>query len=212
MDRTSEDLKPRARAKRDQIRMGAQRLFLERGFGGTSTDAIAAEAGVSKQTLYAYYPSKEELFADVMRWITLENPENRLLMTPVSEIPLGSRDELRRTLAAVAQKVISTMMRPDYLALLRVVIAEAPRMPHLGELFSATVPKRGLEVISTILGHARERGMAEIEDVEAAARMFLGSLVTYAILDGLLVTGGPPRQPAPERIEGIVDLYMKAIS
>jgi TetR/AcrR family transcriptional regulator, mexJK operon transcriptional repressor len=211
VDRTSEDLKPRARAKRDQIRMGAQRLFLERGFGGTSTDAIAAEAGVSKQTLYAYYPSKEELFADVMRWITLENPENRLLMTPVSEILLGSRDELRRTLAAVAQKVISTMMRPDYLALLRVVIAEAPRMPHLGELFSATVPKRGLEVISTILGHARERGMAEIEDVEAA-RMFLGSLVTYAILDGLLVTGGPPRQPAPERIEGIVDLYMKAIS
>ena len=52
---------PRARAKRDQIRAHAQRLFLARGFTGTSTDAIAAEAGVSKQTLYAYYSSKEEL-------------------------------------------------------------------------------------------------------------------------------------------------------
>jgi TetR/AcrR family transcriptional repressor of mexJK operon len=51
------ELTPRARAKRDQIREGAQRVFLERGFAGTSTDAIASEAGVSKQTLYAYYAS-----------------------------------------------------------------------------------------------------------------------------------------------------------
>ena len=43
---------PRARAKKEQIRAGAQRLFLDKGFAATSTDAIAAEAGVSKQTLY----------------------------------------------------------------------------------------------------------------------------------------------------------------
>ena len=57
----------RAKAKRDQIRQGAQRVFLQRGFAGASTDAIASEAGVSKQTLYAYYPNKETLLSGVLR-------------------------------------------------------------------------------------------------------------------------------------------------
>ncbi|MBD0354642.1 MAG: helix-turn-helix transcriptional regulator, partial [Rubrobacteraceae bacterium] len=60
----SEELGPRARAKRDQILDGARRVFLRDGFAGASTDDIAAEAGVSKRTLYAYYPSKEDLFVD----------------------------------------------------------------------------------------------------------------------------------------------------
>ena len=46
---------------------------------------------------------------------------------------------------------------------------------------------------------------------ETAARMFVGPLLTYAVLDGLLAEG-PPRPPAQEKIEEIVDLYMKAIT
>ncbi len=42
--------------------------------------------------------------------------------------------------------------------------------------------------------------------------MFTGALLTYAILDGLLVGDGPPRPPTPERIEGVVDLFMKTVS
>jgi TetR/AcrR family transcriptional repressor of mexJK operon len=68
----------RGRAKRDQILTGARRVFLRDGFAGASTDAIAAEAGVSKRTLYAYYPSKEDLFVDVLRGLTIENPQSRV--------------------------------------------------------------------------------------------------------------------------------------
>jgi TetR/AcrR family transcriptional regulator, mexJK operon transcriptional repressor len=52
------------------------------------------------------------------------------------------------------------------------------------------------------------------EDVngEAAARMFVGPLLTYAVLDGLFVAGGPPRKPTSGRIEEIVDMYVEAIS
>ena len=48
-------------------------------------------------------------------------------------------------------------------------------------------------------------------DGEVAARMFVGSLFTYAILGGLLAEG-PPRPPAPRKIEEMVDLYIKAIT
>jgi AcrR family transcriptional regulator len=70
----SDALTPRARAKREQIRAGAQRVFLSRGFAATATDAIATAAGVSKQTLYVYSPSTEELFADVLTNLSRQGP------------------------------------------------------------------------------------------------------------------------------------------
>lgn len=205
----SQELRPRARAKRDQIRAGAQRLFLERGFAGTSTDAIASEAGVSKQTLYVYFSSKEELLIDVMRHLIHENPQNRL--PTVDEASLGTSDEVRRALSSLAHGLIVSLMQPDYLALIRVVITETPRLPQLGSLFRSAVPERVLENVSTTLESAQTNGVIAAVDADAASRMFVGALLTYAILDGLLVGDGPPLPPAPERVEAMVELYMKAI-
>jgi TetR/AcrR family transcriptional regulator, mexJK operon transcriptional repressor len=209
---TSEELGPRARAKRDQILSGARRAFLRDGFAATSTDIIAAEAKVSKRTLYSYYPSKEELFVDVLRKLTIENPQTRALES-MEEMSPGSREELRGDLLELAQKIASTMMQPDYLALLRTTIADIHRFPQLAGLFRATVPERAMSSFAVFIERARERGVVgEDVDGEAAARMFIGPLLTYAVLDGLFVVGGPPRKPAAGRIEEIVDLYVKAIS
>src|SRR5689334_21317304 len=62
----------RTRAKREQIRAAAGRLFLELGYERASMDAIASAAGVSKQTLYHHYAAKERLFVDVLRALTIE--------------------------------------------------------------------------------------------------------------------------------------------
>lgn len=205
-----EELTPRARAKRDQIREGAQRVFLQRGFAGASTDAIASEAGVSKQTLYVYYASKEELLVDVMRHLIHDNPQNRI--PTVDEVSLGTYEEVRRTLSLLARRLIADLMQPDYLALIRVVIAEIPRLPQLGPLFRSALPERVLATISAILESAQQGGVIEAADMEAASRMFVGALLTYAIYDGLLVADEQPQPPAPERIEAVVDMFMKAIS
>lgn len=203
-------LTPRARAKRDQIRAHAQRLFLARGFAGTSTDAIAAEAGVSKQTLYVYYPSKEELLADVLRHLILEDPRHQLV--PPDRGPSATTDEVRQTLAALARNLVDSVMQPDYLALMRVVIAETPRLPHLGSLFRATVPERVLGQIRAILEEGQANGVIAPVDTDAASRMLAGAMLTYALHDGLLVGDGPPRLPPPERIEAVVQLFMKLVT
>jgi AcrR family transcriptional regulator len=207
----TEDLDPRARAKRDQILAGARRVFLRNGFAAASTDAIAAEAKVSKRTLYVYYPSKEELFAGIMRELSLENPQTRALESMEEKTP-GSEEELRRDLLELAKKMVVTMMQPDYLALLRTTIADTHRFPQLGGLFRATVPERAMRSFAVFIERSRERGVVGSGvDGETAARMFVGPLLTYAVLDGLLAEG-PPRLPAQGIIEDIVDLYMKAIT
>jgi AcrR family transcriptional regulator len=202
----------RTQKKREQIRAAAQRLFLQHGFVGTSTDAIMAEAGIaSKETLYRYYPNKEELFADVLRHLTLENPANRWLMD--STLSVHSSQELRTLLISVAQELATIMLQPDYLAVIRLLMADLPRFPQLGELFRTTVPERAMEYLSTLLTKARTEGIVSADaDLEAVVRMFIGSLLTYALFSGLFRVGETPQMPEPERLAAIVDVLMKALS
>ena len=208
---TSEDLGPRARAKRDQILSGARAVFLRDGFAAASTDTIAAEAKVSKRTLYVYFPSKEELFADVMRKLTIANPQTRALET-IEEMSPSNEEELRRDLLGLAREIVAAMMQPDYLALLRTTIADTHRFPQLGVIYRATVPERAMRSFAVFIGRSQERGVVgpDVEG-ETAARMFIGPLLTYAVLNGLFAEG-QPLPPTQEKIEDIVDLYMKAVT
>jgi TetR/AcrR family transcriptional repressor of mexJK operon len=200
----------RARAKREQVLEGARRVFLREGFAASSTDAIAREAGVSKRTLYSYYPSKEDLFAEVLRALTVENPRTRVLDFVRGAEP-ESPEELRGALVGLAKKVASTMMDPEYLALLRTIIADSHRFPQLGEIFRSTVPERGLGEVRAMLKRAQENGVVVVGDPEVMTRMFMGTLLTYTMIDGLF-RPGRPRPPAPEKIEEMVDLYLKAVT
>lgn len=211
MDTRSEERRPRAQAKREQILAGAKKVFLREGFAATSTDAIAREAGVSKRTLYAYYPSKEELFEDVLRGLTIENPQTRVLEA-VRQVDPKSREELREMLVGLGKKIISTMMDPAYLALLRTIIADSHRFPQLSEIFRSTVPERGIREGTAMMRRAQENEIAVEGDPEVMVRMFMGSLLSYAMVDGLFRPDGDPQPPTTEKIEQIVDLYIKAIS
>ncbi|BCM92316.1 hypothetical protein IAD21_04195 [Abditibacteriota bacterium] len=199
---SSEARAKRARKKQEQILEGAQRAFLQYGYARASTDLIAQSAGVSKQTLYAHYENKPQLLSAVLRHLLDE------VNFPMSAPELGLREALRQ----LAMEVLRRMMQAQYLALLRVIIAEAPHHPEIAELFVATVPARGLAAISEILRLAQREGMLADVDLEAAGRMFLGSLLTYAILDGLFVIGAPPRLPSEEKVEALVDLVVRAVA
>src|SRR5690349_3340811 len=113
----------RVQKTREQLRAAAQRLFLQQGYLATSTDAILTEAGIaSKETLYRHYASKEELFADVLRHITLEQPrfaEQLAQLPPPQDLP-----SLRQALSMIARELLALMLQPDYQALVRMVMSE----------------------------------------------------------------------------------------
>jgi TetR/AcrR family transcriptional repressor of mexJK operon len=129
----------------------------------------------------------------------------------VRSASLGGREEVGEALSALAQGLISALMRPEYVALVRVVIAETPRLPRFGELFRSAVPKTVLGGVADLLRRAQEEGSVRPVNADIAARMLVGPLLTYVLMDGLFVGDGPPRPPAPERIEGVVDLFMAAV-
>ncbi len=201
----------RGAAKRDQMRAAAQHLFLLHGYAGTSMDAVTAEAGVSKQTLYRYYPSKETLFADVVQQLLRTRPPGSLV-PDVGHRPLTSRAELEAALLALAQALVANAMQPAYLALLRVIVAETPRAPHLAALVRVAVAERGGATIRDLLGHAEAQGLVVMPDRDAAARLFAGSLLTYILGDGLFAPDGVPHPPAPARLAALVRLFLRAVA
>ena len=211
MEAAPKEVGPRVQAKRAQILAGAQRVFLQQGFAAASTDVIAREAGVSKRTLYAYYPSKEELFEGVLRGLTVDNPQTRVLES-VRTVEPRSPEELRGALLMLSRRLMATIMETDYLALLRTIIADSHRFPQISEIFRSTVPEIGIREGSAMLRRAQENGVVVEGDPEVMMRMFMGPLLSYVMTGGLFRPEGPPQMPGPEKIEALVDLYMKAVS
>ncbi len=209
MNTPSPSMSPRALRKREQILSGAQRLFLTHGYTGTSTDALAKALGISKETLYAYYPNKEALFVAVLQHLVdfLEDDQ----FADIEGTMFTSQQTFRQTLIDLAQQIIHRTMQPDYLALVRMILAESVRVPQVGTLFRSTIPMRGQAYISRILEHAQQQKLIQVADVEVAARMFMGSLMTYELIDGLILVEEPPRQPDLFQITAIVHLFLKAL-
>jgi TetR/AcrR family transcriptional repressor of mexJK operon len=200
----------RTQQTRERIRAAAYRLFLRQGYLATSTDAILTEAGISsKETLYRHYASKEELFVDVLGHLTLDEPG---LSARLADLPTPQDlPALRQTLTTLAREILALMSQPQYLALLRVLIAESPRFPQLGSLFLSTIPERGFSIIVELLRAAREQQIIADGDFEAVTHMLLGGLLTYAFQD-LLAPGRATQPPTLDRADAVVDVIMRALT
>src|SRR3954467_11499041 len=135
----SRDRVPRTRtSKRDLILNTAHDLFLAQGFGGTSIDQIAEAAGVSRQTIYNNFDSKEALFKAI----------TGALVDHVVE-PLLNEDlqtgDVESTLIALAGRTLALMVLPSTLALHRLVVTEAPKFPEVArKIYQSGVSRSGL--------------------------------------------------------------------
>jgi AcrR family transcriptional regulator len=199
--------RPSTLAKQTRAIRAAQRLFLERGYLGTSMDAVALEARVSKQTLYTYYPSKAELFAAVLRELSVERSGQAIELPPeLAE----ARDQasLRRALRHVVGHVAAAMFQREFIALVRVIVAEVPRAPDLGDLFRHIVPGRTLGVVAGVLRAAAAAGLARPTDPNNAATLLIGALVLRLLRDGLLLPPGAAVPPREEDLDEVVDQFL----
>ena len=109
-----------------RILRAATDLFLKLGFEATSCDQVAVDAGAGKASIYARYANKEDLFAAVVR----DNVEHTL--APSGEVPVEL--PVRDRLLLVGTSIVRHVFQPDVVALMRVVITTAYRMPELARL------------------------------------------------------------------------------
>lgn len=210
MENPQQDL-TRTEKKRAQIRTAAKDLFLRSGFQGTSTDAIAAAASVSKETLYRYYARKEDLFMDVIRSLTTE----RLHLAQWTERTREptSRQDLQMLLQAIARQVVEIMAQPEYQALFRLMLAESPRFPNLGPLFRQTVPDPANKALLTLLRQGQAHGVVrEHIDLSLIGRMFFSTLLSYGVLDALLLQTQTPQMPEASVLDAFVEQIMQLVA
>ena len=152
---------------RTAVLTAAQTLFLESGYDRTSLARVAARAGVSKATLFKQFPTKALLFEATVLAVG---------STPGGTVPVPPPGDLHAGLLALGRAYADVLVQPRTADLIRLVIAEAPRFPELGErtFDFGTLP--ALVALRRYLRAEREAGHVTVEDPETVATQFLGMI------------------------------------
>ena len=171
--------------KRRAIQEAGTAVFLRRGYEAASMDAIAAEAKVSKQTIYNHFRSKDELFKAIITDMT------ERLVVPLS-MSEAAKSMPERLLRSFAQDFLRLMLRPSSLALYRLIVAESARFPELGaDLFAAGAGQL-IRTLSDYFEWETKRGRLAVDHPERAAELFIGMLSGRVQLRALLGAGESP--------------------
>jgi AcrR family transcriptional regulator len=128
----------------ERILDAAGRVFLERGFSAASVEEIAEVACAGKPTIYARFPGKQVLFAAVVERLVRRNTN----LAAVS-CAGGSTEERLVALAAV---ILTRVLTPETIGLMRVAVAEARRFPDLATSVSCMGRERPTEAVARVFG------------------------------------------------------------
>lgn len=151
--------------KFDQVVKGARQVFMADGFEGASVDDIAKAAGVSKATLYSYFPDKRLLFMEVATTECNRMADEALELIEGTSTP-------RQVLTAAASKLVPFLLSDFSQSVFRICMAERDRFPELGRAFYAAGPKMGHDRLRAYMSEAVARGELKIEDLSMAADQF----------------------------------------
>ncbi|WP_293397238.1 TetR/AcrR family transcriptional regulator [Nevskia sp.] len=187
-------------ALRKSILDAALQVFIVRGLKAASMEGIAREAGVAKITLYRHYETKEQLFVEVARRAQL-SVRARLGTVANDDVPLET------ALRAIITKLYDGYTHPDYLAVMRMVIAEAGRFPKLGRAMLED-SQHISEPLVAYLQALKDKGQVDLDSPYDAAVQISG----MASGAGRYVLLTPSRHPASRKrwVESLVSLFVKA--
>lgn len=151
--------------KFDQVLDGAREIFLRDGFEGASVDEIARAAGVSKATLYSYFPDKRLLFSEVARIECNRQAEEALDV-------IGTDAPIEVVLHEAANRIVRFFLSEFGRQVFRICVSESYRFPELGRRFYESGPKLVRERMTKVLTPYVNRGILKIDDMELAANQF----------------------------------------
>lgn len=188
--------------KFEQVLEGAREIFLKDGFDGASVDDIAKAAGVSKATLYSYFPDKRLLFMEVARNECAVQADTATAKVNVS---LPARDVLR----FAGYEMINIMSQTFNTRMYRMCMAESERFPEVGRQFYECGPALVRSRIVYFLKQYVQRGELKIQDFELAADQFQ-ALCKVELMDRVMFLHEVPVAEADKArvVEGAVEMFM----
>lgn len=196
--------RPKDMEKRAAILEAAKALFVKQGFEGTSMDAIANKAGVSKLTVYSHYRDKETLFAEAVR------SKCETLM-PDELFRADLKGPLRKQLLAIARAFFNLITSEDAIAIHRTIVANAASAPKLATLFWDAGPMKVQEGLESFLRAEVEAGKLDIADLHRAASQFFCLLKGECHARLEFGCGDPPTaKEIDEHLDATVDFFLRA--
>jgi AcrR family transcriptional regulator len=162
-------------ATRDRLVEVATRLFAERGFEGTSIEAVLDEAGVSRGSLYHHFASKEALFEAAFQ--AVEERIGQEILVAAADVP-GAFEDALISLRTGALEWIRLAGDP---VVQRIVLIDAPAV--LGwERWRELEEQNALGTIKFAMQTASEQGRVRPELVDTYAHMLLATVNEFALM------------------------------
>lgn len=192
-------------AKRQQILDGARRCFLEHGFDAASMNDIVKSAGVSKGTVYAYFPSKERLFQALVS----EDKRRQAEQAIIIENPARAIEEV---LFDLGIRLVRLTTADEAIAYSRMVLGVAAKFPEIGRSFFEGGAIYGITKIAGFLKTKMDDGTLRQADATFAAQQFMDLCLT-GIMKTKLFACEPILPPvAPEvAVKEAVSMFLAAM-
>ena len=181
----------RGSAKRDSVVQAATRAFLTHGYEASSMDAIAADANVSKRTVYNHFPGKRELFQAVVSGLYegFRSADGQSLL---------SHDQPpEKALPVFLRSLLVHMRRQEVRGLLRLVIAEHQRFPELSQDYLEGGKSHAYALLDDYIAAQHARGRLNAPDPHVVATQLLGGMKEVLFWPTML---GLPVAADPERV------------
>ena len=156
-----------------QIVRAALEAFGELGLAGARLDDIARRAGLSKGTIYLYFPNKEELFREVVRTVIVGQIEQERAQVGVGD----PRHELERYL----RSYWAFARTPDFQAISRMVHGEIHQFPDLALFYGREVVTPANALLASVIRRGTETGVFREVDPTLAARALSALVITHAL-------------------------------
>jgi AcrR family transcriptional regulator len=196
--------RPRDPERSRRILEAAQKHFYEHGLERASLDAIAADAGVSKMTVYSNFGSKEGLFQAVLR----ERTET-VVGGVVGAEQLDPR-EPHKALTVVGERFLALPREDDVLGKFRSVYGVAGAQPQACQAFFTEGPERLNNEVAAYLRRAHAAGTLKVRNPLQAADLFLAMFLGSGHIRGLLMLGKPDAKEDEALLQEAVRVFMAA--
>ncbi len=187
---------------RQRIIEAAFRVFVRKGFKGTSNREIAQEAGISPGLIYWYFRNKEDLFRAVVEAKSFALSLQRMAQTMRDTPP-------RAFLAQIAALGEALARDPARVAAMRLLLPEAIRNPRVRQAFVARAIRPGLRAIAAYLTAQQGKGLLRPLDPQIGAQLWIGLLFSQVLLNRLLRIRSPV--PLEQLFAVALEVYLNGI-
>lgn len=193
--------RPRDPERLQRILAAAARQFHEHGLAGTSMDAIAAEAGVSKMTVYSHFPSKEALFITAVALRTAELMGN--------ELPPMDPLKPKQALTAIGRAFLRLIRDDQVVQHHRILFGLRDAHPEVRQTFHDEGPDRMRQALAAYLAEATRQGALKVKQPLMAADQFMGLFLGAGQMRHLLNLGKPNVQEDEALLKANVAFFIK---